>query len=87
MWCRHEYVRMYFIFQLVTESQNTGPHIVSLGKNVRGGFSVRVFTEERRGLSAILQAYTPVNPTTTPHPHPSTHPTNQPYPPTARNIL
>lgn len=79
---------------MITESQNTGPHIVSLGKNFRGGFSVKVYTEERRPLSAFLQAYTPKinpgpNPTPNPGPEPSPSPgpgpqpdsTPQPFPP------
>lgn len=48
-----------FIFQLTTESQNAGPHIVSLGKNHRGGFSVKIYGEEKKGIQASLQAYTP----------------------------
>lgn len=71
--------------QLVTESQNTGPHIVSLGKNHRGGFSVKVYTEEKLGLAAFLQAYTPKTPGPGPNPGPRPDPrtTAEPYPPAA----
>lgn len=44
---------------MTTESQNAGPHIVSLGKNYKGGFSVKIHSEERQGIQATLQAYTP----------------------------
>lgn len=59
-WYKRYLVIQYdLFFQLTTESQNAGPHIVSLGKNYRGGFSVKIFSEERQGIQAQLQAYTP----------------------------
>lgn len=74
---------------MISESQNTGPHIVSLGKNHRGGFSAKVYTEEKMGLGAFLQAYTPKNPgprpgpgpNPTPGPGPNPRTTAEPYPP------
>lgn len=62
---KYEKKIILFQFQLLTESTNGGPALVALGKNFRGGFSVKIISEERRPISAFIQAYTPKTLSTT----------------------
>lgn len=57
---------------------NSALHIISLGKNKNGGYAVKVYGEEKKGLQAYLQAFAVRQATTAaPTQKPSTQ---QPFP-------